>query len=657
MLTGISPGVEKNYKSPLPKTGAEDVKTTLLKTRVSEVEGASSVGSSPGSKAQEGTVDTSGVRRSRMILRRSPVGSQVRSEAVQAKETVSPQQKHDLDRRAMHELADEFRQELRAAEWRREREKEDMERKEEARHKEMLRAFDERLELCRREEQRRAQVHMQEVLEDMARRRQHEQQADQEKYRELVEEVQTLRSLRSGGSKREEMARLIPKPESVSVLRDETRPDRAVRTLLREPGRDLPGLEKSRLDPLDRVSARDFRPGEQFFSDLWHREKFDPDLGVRAQLSGEFLRGQDFDRGGESQDKQRLDGDYGAHDQREVKPGGWRTVQDLHAPTHSSVSDRAWKTAQADCDKATTAVIRPSANLWDATWDTLNNTVVGPVVASVLQSPGQDWNLVMCLTDSVNLIMASMLGWAVPFSSKSGRVQTPAGQWNEAFLRLQIQSLDQDEIVVASARDYLGSQGMADDALLRNKIFRKIKAAQGALVQMLLNLTSDAISMPKLGMRTPRQHVERAAQAAAQERDVQVTPHQVLVVIMECAKQGKKDAARIRKDAMQQLLAKKICKDPQGMLESLQTFEDLKRSYLAEFAMPLPEDFEEDLLRQQQENSKGSERADMRALLRKIFEASSNGDKVMNLSELIKRCKCLSRALQNWVVPKARRCR
>ena len=251
------------------------------------------------------------------------------------------------------------------------------------------------------------------------------------------------------------------------------------------------------------MSARDFRPGEQLFSDLWHREKFDPDLGVRAQLSGEFLRGQDFDRGGESQDKQRLGGDYGAHDQREVKPGGWRTVQDLHAPTHSSVSDRAWKTAQADCDKATTAVIRPSANLWDATWDTLNNTVVGPVVASVLQSPGQDWNLVMCLTDSVDLIMASMLGWAVPFSSKSGRVQAPAGQWNEAFLRLQIQSLDQDEIVVASARDYLGSQGMADDALLRNKVFRKIKAAQGALVQMLLNLTSDAIPMPKLGMRTP----------------------------------------------------------------------------------------------------------------------------------------------------------
>jgi len=155
------------------------------------------------------------------------------------------------------------------------------------------------------------------------------------------------------------------------------------------------------------------------------------------------------------------------------------------------------------------------------------------------------------------------------------------------------------------------------------------------LVPMLLNLASDAPPMAKLGMRTPRQHVERAAQTAAHNKRVQVTPHQVLLVIMECAKQGKKDAARLRREAMQQLLGAKVCKDPQGMLESLQTYEDQKRSFQAEFAMQLPDEFEEDLLRQQQENAKGSDNADMRALLRRVFEASSHGDKAMSLTELI----------------------
>jgi len=57
---------------------------------------------------------------------------------------------------------------------------------------------------------------------------------------------------------------------------------------------------------------------------------------------------------------------------------------------------------------------------------------------------------------------------------------------------------------------------------------------------MILNLTNDATPLPKLGMRTTRQHVERAAQTAAYGKEVQVTPHLVFVVIMECAKQGKK---------------------------------------------------------------------------------------------------------------------
>jgi hypothetical protein len=141
------------------------------------------------------------------------------------------------------------------------------------------------------------------------------------------------------------------------------------------------------------------------------------------------------------------------------------------------------------------------------------------------------------------------------------------------------------EHVMASAQHYLGSQGVADDTLLYNKVLRKIKAAQGSVVQMILNLTNDATPLPKLGMRTTRQHVERAAQTAAYGKEVQVTPHLVFVVIMECAKQGKKDAARIRKEAMQQLLGTKICKDPQTLLGNLQTFEDLKISYESEFAM------------------------------------------------------------------------
>jgi hypothetical protein len=492
----------------------------------------------------------------------------------------------------------------------------------------MLRAFHQELASYKVQEQlRSAQVQeqveaqLQAMLDDVHEKHRQEQRVAQEGIRLLMEEVQELRKLKSGRVNREEVVRLMPGPEATSIPKDNDRkPDRAIRMQFGEIMQDLPSLEISRLDPLARVSARDFRPGEQLVSGPQQREN--ADLRVRTQFFGEFRSDQEFDRGWGAQggsDHRRLDGSYGAHEPHEVKPEGWKTEQNLHAPAFSRASDRAWKAAQAECDKATTVAIRPSANLWDATWNTLNSTVLGPVVASVLQSQGQEWNLVLCLTDNVTLIMASMLGWAVPFPSKSGTLQTPAGQWNEAFLRLQNKSLDQDEHVMASAQHYLGSQGVADDTLLYNKVLRKIKAAQGSVVQMILNLTNDATPLPKLGMRTTRQHVERAAQTAAYGKEVQVTPHLVFVVIMECAKQGKKDAARIRKEAMQQLLGTKICKDPQTLLGNLQTFEDLKTSYETEFAVHLPEDFEEDLLRQQQENAKGSDNADMRALLRSFI--------------------------------------
>jgi len=61
------------------------------------------------------------------------------------------------------------------------------------------------------------------------------------------------------------------------------------------------------------------------------------------------------------------------------------------------------------------------------------------------------------------------------------------------------------------------------------------------------------------------------------------------------------------------------------MLENLQQFDEKKRAYTKEFATHLPGEFEEDLLRQQQEYSKGSENADMKALLRKLYEVSTRG--------------------------------
>ena len=107
----------------------------------------------------------------------------------------------------------------------------------------------------------------------------------------------------------------------------------------------------------------------------------------------------------------------------------------------------------------------------------------------------------------------------------------------------------------------------------------------------------------------------------------------MLIEILECAKQGVNDAARLRREAMTQIL-RGPCRNPQVMLECLQQFEDKKRAYNAEFATHLPEDFEEDLLRQQQENAKISDDADMKALLRKLYEVSNRGGEPLDISRL-----------------------
>ena len=281
------------------------------------------------------------------------------------------------------------------------------------------------------------------------------------------------------------------------------------------------------------------------------------------------------------------------------------------AQSASRASDRDWKAAQAELDRAKPPEFRPGKALWNGSWYGLEEAIVNPVVQGGLRDSGQEWTLAVCLSDDVDITIAAMMGWSFPFPPKPGRMSTTGEQWNEAILRMQSQELI-DEQVLGSATDYIRAQGVARDMVMLSKFERKIKSLQVVMVQRMLDLVDNDMKMPKLGMLTTRQHIERAAQSVAYENSKAVTVHQIMKVILECAKQGVKDAARLRREQMAQIL-KRPCREPHVMLESLQQFDDKKRTYTVEFATRLPDDFEEDLLRQQQEYAKISENAESAA--------------------------------------------
>ena len=255
------------------------------------------------------------------------------------------------------------------------------------------------------------------------------------------------------------------------------------------------------------------------------------------------------------------------------------------------------------------------------------------MVKGGLRESGQEWALVACLTDNLNIIVAAMMGWSFPFSPEMGRVTTHGEQWKEAIMRMQNQELIEKQ-VLESAYDFIHAQGVAQDRVIIDRFTRKLKSMQAVMVRGVLDLIDNDMKVPKLGMLTTRHYVERAAQSTACKSETSITLHVVFLEIWS-APSSMKDAARLRREAMAQVL-KRPCREPHVMLECLQQFEDKKRAYIAEFAAQLPEDFENDLLRQQQENAKFSDNADMRALLRKIYEVSNRGGEPLHISALIK---------------------
>ena len=80
--------------------------------------------------------------------------------------------------------------------------------------------------------------------------------------------------------------------------------------------------------------------------------------------------------------------------------------------------DRDWKAAQGELQKTKPVDFHPGKVLWGGSWFNLETSVVDPVVKGGLRESGQEWALVACLTDNLNIIVAAMMGWSFPFSLK-----------------------------------------------------------------------------------------------------------------------------------------------------------------------------------------------------------------------------------------------
>jgi len=94
------------------------------------------------------------------------------------------------------------------------------------------------------------------------------------------------------------------------------------------------------------------------------------------------------------------------------------------AQSASRASDRDWKAAQADLDRAKLPEIRPGKALWNGSWYGLEEAIVNPVVQGGLRDSGQEWTLAMCLSDNMDISVAAMMGWSFPFPPKPGRMST-----------------------------------------------------------------------------------------------------------------------------------------------------------------------------------------------------------------------------------------